>query len=74
MENGVNTKELNSVIRQMQDESIAKHLAANGFNQAAHDLVQQGVDDKMRSRGWPVTPRAVPFSGVGGVITPKMTL
>ena len=53
----VNTTELNKVVREMQDASLAKHLAANNFNQKAADLVRQGADDKMRARGWPVGTR-----------------
>ena len=49
-----NVTELNKLIRQMQDESIAKSKAANKFNQLAADIVQNGANDKMRSRGWPV--------------------
>ena len=51
----VNTTELNKVVREMQNASLAKHLAANNFNQAAADLVKQGAEDKMRARGWPTT-------------------
>ena len=54
---GINTTELNKVVREMQDASLAKHLAANNFNQKAADLVKQGADDKMRSRVRP--PEAV---------------
>lgn len=50
----VNTTELNKVVREMQNASLAKHLAANNFNQKAADLVKQGAEDKMRAKGWPV--------------------
>jgi len=53
----INTTELNKVVREMQNASLAKHLAANNFNQAAADIVKQGADDKMRARGWPVGTR-----------------
>ena len=62
MENSnLNVGELNKIVREMQDESLAKHLAANNFNQKAADLVKQGADDKMRAKGWPVnSPKPLP--------------
>lgn len=54
MNNTTNVPELNKLIRQMQDESIAKHLAANNFNQKAADIVSLGASDKMKARGWPI--------------------
>lgn len=53
----INTTELNKVVREMQNASLAKHLAANNFNQAAANIVTQGAEDKMRSRGWPTGTR-----------------
>ena len=50
----LNVGELNKVVREMQNASLEKHLAANNFNQAAANIVKQGADDKMRARGWPV--------------------
>jgi hypothetical protein len=52
----INTTELNKVVREMQNASLAKYAAANNFNQAAADLVKQGADDKMRAKGWPIDP------------------
>jgi len=53
----INTTELNKVVREMQNASLAKHLAANNFNQAAANIVTQGAEDKMRAKGWPVGTR-----------------
>lgn len=53
----INTTELNKVVREMQNASLAKHLAANNFNQAAANIVTQGAEDKMKARGWPVGTR-----------------
>lgn len=55
----INTSELNKVVREMQNASLAKHLAANNFNQAAANIVTQGAEDKMRAKGWPVAPASV---------------
>jgi len=52
----LNVTELNKIVREMQNASLEKHLAANNFNQQAANLVKQGADDKMRAKGWPVNP------------------
>lgn len=51
-----NLSEIGKIVRAMQDESLAKHLAANNFNQEAANIVTQGANDKLRAKGWPVTP------------------
>jgi hypothetical protein len=53
-----NLVELGKVIRDMQADSLAKHKAANNFNELGAAIVQHGIEDKQRSRGWPVTPTA----------------
>ena len=52
-----NLPEIGKIIRDMQAEADAKHKAANDFNQKGADLIQQGIDDKRRAKGWPVTPK-----------------
>lgn len=52
-----NLTEIGKIVREMQSVSLAKHLAANNFNQAAANIVTQGAEDKMRARGWPVGTR-----------------
>lgn len=49
----LNIEELNKVVRGMQNDSLERHKIANNFNQTAANIVQQGADDKRRSRGWP---------------------
>lgn len=53
MENA-NLDEIGKIIRVMQADSIEKHKQANNFNQKGADLIQQGIDDKNRAKGWPV--------------------
>ena len=49
-----NLAELGKVIRDMQADATAKHKAANNFNELGAAIVQHGIEDKQRSRGWPV--------------------
>lgn len=54
-----NLKEIGKIVREMSDESVAKHKAANNFSELGAAVVQQGIDDKTRSRGWPVSKLVV---------------
>jgi hypothetical protein len=53
-----NLSEIGKIVREMQADADAKHKAANEFNQKGADIVKQGIEDKQRAKGWPVTPSA----------------
>ena len=50
----LNLEELGKIVREMQAQSTANYKRANNFNEVGAAIVQLGVDDKMRSKGWPV--------------------
>jgi hypothetical protein len=45
-----NQTEIGKIVREMQADSLEKHLAANHFNQKGADIVTQGVADKSAAR------------------------
>jgi hypothetical protein len=49
-----NLAEIGKIVKTMQADSIERHKVANNFNEKGAAVVQQGVDDKNRARGWPV--------------------
>ena len=49
-----NLVEIGKIVREMQSDADAKHKAASEYNELGAAIVQHGIDDKMRSRGWPV--------------------
>jgi hypothetical protein len=50
----LNLEELGKIVREMQAQSTADYKKANNFNEVGAEIVQLGVDDKMKSKGWPV--------------------
>jgi len=55
MSNQPNIPEIQKIIREMQQNTIDCRKANDSFSQKGADIVQNGVDDKMRSKGWPVS-------------------
>jgi hypothetical protein len=54
----LNLEELGKIVREMQAQSTDDYKKANNFNEIGAAIVQLGVDDKMKAKGWPagITP------------------